>query len=182
MTSEKEYETVNVRPDGRVVLKRAQTAGLSTPVIDSAGKIFPSQLAAAKHYAVDSGRVNECVRQQKDLNGVTFRYATYDEVLDWLTNPSVGSKSSQPSNGRELSTALLRKELEEARKRIDELTQEKRQRSPLVGGFLFDGFEFPGGPAVVRIRGLDDWAMVRKTRADVPQEIQSLCKWHNWPR
>lgn len=182
--------TFAVNSKGYPILKHSGSGGILTPVVDSTGRFFVSQLEASKAFKCHSSRINDAVRRHNPIEGVAVRYATEDEVLDWLTRP-VGSewKAKAPVTGTAgavrdgILSSHLRQQLRDAQERLSEALGEiatlraarSRQNG---GGFAIEGFEFPGGPVIVRIKSSPPVTIVRDRREELPEELLSACKWH----
>jgi hypothetical protein len=169
--------------DGRAVLRHPKGKMVTTPVVCSDGNFYTSQLEASKAHKLSSSCVHHSVSKNKVIKrtGVSFRYAREDEILDWLTRPSQAkpassvAKTASAENTR--STVLvkvLKGQLADALAKIDQLESAERKASKPQ---TIEGFEFPGGPAVLRISSDPPCVVMRNTKAELPPELVAVCKW-----
>lgn len=198
----KDFE-IDTNDRGQVILRRIGRNGKSTPVVDtSTGELFVSQLEASEAYGVSSSHVHESVTNGRPIckNGAVLRYATSDEVLDWMTDPtrSKYTKTSKPAlkpidtaeaveevRGEIIDKvkllreqfAYLKGQLADALSEVDRLTLENRRLQEQTAATAVEGFEFPGGPAVLRIG--KDCVIMRPTKAELPAELVAVCKWRS---
>lgn len=175
--------------DGRAVLMHPKGKMVTTPVVCSDGSFYTSQLEASKAHGVSSSVVHAAVSRNRPLKrtGLAFRYAREDEILEWLTRPSQTPKQSTPPAKTAATTTtsaedargavlvrMLKSELADALAKIDQLENAARKAAKPQ---TIEGFEFPGGPAILRIPLDPPCVVMRNTKAELPPELVAVCKW-----
>lgn len=187
---------MDVNEKGQVILRHMTKGSVSTPVTADTGQVFPSQLEASKAYKVASSCINNSVKRGGPIKktGPAFRYATQDEVLDWLTAPPGLKPINTPSDvashdAQEVRLEIVRKlandKLAEIKEKLADVLAENdrleaenrklRSQAATASTAGIEGFEFPGGPAVLRIG--KDCVIVRPTKNELPQELVAACNW-----
>lgn len=191
--------TMEITDRGRVTLRRTVTGTVSTPVVNaSTGELHVSQAEASEKYQVSTAAIHAGVSSDRPnrpihKGGHVLRYATQDEVLDWLTDPSYGStaplkpiEGSEPADtvrveilGRMVNADLarLKGELANLLSERDYLESDNRRLRQQTPSAVVEGYEFPGGPAVLRIG--QNCVITRPTKADLPPELVAVCHWRS---
>lgn len=139
------------------------------PVVDETGELFLRQHEAADAHKIAHSQVSESVRNNLEVSGHKFRYATIAEVQarlgDKVTQVSAKTPGKKPQ----------KKKYKKAQKQ-GKTIHVKGALETLDTKVLFEGHVFTGGPAVLILPG-SSFRMERQTVEDFPKELRDACRW-----